>query len=370
MKITTVFVDSLAYAGTKEYTLSSTLIIKRINSYSSFKEIGMYSVVVRFKILFSNFLISAKVNPSSTIRSSSFSKIPSISTSIKELVDTYSPDRIIIEPSGVGKLSDIVNAIKDVNLEELKLNILATVVDGPKSKMYLKNFGEFFLNQVEAADTIIISKLDKISNSKIDDVVAIVKEHNDHANIITTPIDEFDSVKLLSLLEEKNTLREQLLLETMKEVHHHDDCCCHEHHHHDHEDCCCHEHHHEHHHHDHEDCCCHEHHHEHHHHDHECCCGHHHDADEVFKSWGKETARTISYDELNHFLNALTNEELGLIVRCKGILKASDKDTWYYFDYVSGEYEIREGSPDYTGRIVVIGANLNEEKVEKLFFER
>lgn len=307
------------------------------------------------------------------------SLVGDFATSIKELVDTYHPERIIIEPSGVGKLSDIVNAIKDVQLDELQLNILATVVDGPKAKMYLKNFGEFFVNQVESADTIIVSKLDKMDDRKIDDVVNIIKEHNDHANIITTSIQDFESDKLLSILEEKKNLSNQLLLDTLNEVHHHEDCCCHhdhhEHHHDEHCECGCHDehHHHEHHHHHEDDCCCG--HHEHHHDEH-CECGchdehHHHHADEVFKTWGIETAKSISYEQLSSFLNHLANDEdLGIIVRSKGIIKASDKDTWYYFDFVSGDYEIREGSPDYTGRVVVIGANLNVSKVEQLFLER
>ena len=325
------------------------------------------------------------------------SLVGDFATSIKELVDTYHPERIIIEPSGVGKLSDIVTAIKDVHLDELQLNILATVVDGPKAKMYLKNFGEFFVNQVESADTIIVSKLDKMDNNKIDDVVHIIKEHNDHANIITTSIEDFESEQLLALLEEKKNLSNQLLLDTLNEVHHEDCCCGHhhkhhdEHHHHHEEDCCCHHDHHEHHHDEHcecgchdehhhhhdEDCCCHHDHHEHHH-DEQCECGchdghhhHHHHADEVFKTWGIETAKSISYVQLSSFLNHLANDEdLGIIVRAKGIIKASDKDTWYYFDFVSGDYEIREGTPDYTGRVVVIGANLNICKVEKLFIER
>ena len=353
------------------------------------------------------------------------SLVGDFATSIKELVDTYHPERIIIEPSGVGKLSDIVNAIKDVHLDELQLNILATVVDGPKAKMYLKNFGEFFVNQVESADTIIVSKLDKMDNNKIDDVVHIIKEHNNHANIITTSIQDFESDKLLTLLEEKKNLSTQLLLDTLEEVHHHDEehCCCghhhdhhehhhhdehcecgchdehhhHEHHHHDEDECCCghHHDHHEHHHHDEhcecschdehhhdnhhhehhdEDCCHHHNHHEHHHHNEHCECGCHHDhhhADEIFKTWGIETAKSISYEQLSNFLNHLANDEdLGIIVRSKGIIKASDKDTWYYFDFVSGDYEIREGAPDYTGRVVVIGANLNVSKVEQLFLER
>ena len=341
-------------------------------------------------------------------------------TSMQEVINTYNPERIIIEPSGVGKLSDIVNAVLKLK-EELQINILATVVDGPKTKMYLKNFGEFFNNQVEAANTIIISKTDKMSEEKLLEVVELVKEKNNHATLITTAIKDLDSEQLVKVLEEKISLKEDLAKEMQlvhehecccghhheHEHHHHDEeheCCCghhHEHHHHDEEhECCCghhHEHHHhdeehecccghhhehEHHHHDeeHECCCGHHHEHEHHHHDeeHECCCGHHHEhehhhhhADEVFTSWGKETPKSVSYDELNNFLHTLaTDESLGIIIRSKGVLKASDNEKWYYYDFVSGDYEIRLGNPDYNGRIVVIGSKMNEEKIEKLFFNK
>ena len=316
--------------------------------------------------------------------------------SMDEVISKYNPERIIIEPSGVGKLSDIVNAVLKLK-EELQINILATVVDGLKTKMYLKNFGEFFNNQVEAANTIVISKTDKMSEEAIMEVVNLVKEKNNHATIITTPINELDSEQLLKVLESKVSLKEDLIKE-MAYVHEHEDdddddhdCCCHhdhEHHHDDDDDdeCCCH-HDHEHHHHDDDDddeCCCH---HEHHHHDDdeedECCCHHehedeghehhhhhHHHADEVFTSWGKETPKSVSRKELENFLNTLASDEsLGIIVRSKGVLKANDNEKWYYFDYVSGDYEIRLGNPDYTGRIVVIGSKLDEEKIEKLFFK-
>lgn len=316
--------------------------------------------------------------------------------SMDEVISKYNPERIIIEPSGVGKLSDIVNAVLKLK-EELQINILATVVDGLKTKMYLKNFGEFFNNQVEAANTIVISKTDKMSEEAIMEVVNLVKEKNAHATIITTPINELDSEQLLKVLESKVSLKEDLIKE-MAYVHEHEDdddddhdCCCHhdhEHHHDDDDDdeCYCH-HDHEHHHHDDDDeCCCH-HDHEHHHHDDddddECCCHHehedeehehhhhhHHHADEVFTSWGKETPKSVSRKELENFLNTLASDEsLGIIVRSKGVLKANDNEKWYYFDYVSGDYEIRLGNPDYTGRIVVIGSKLDEEKIEKLFFK-
>ena len=329
------------------------------------------------------------------------SLVGDFSSSMKEVISKFNPERIIIEPSGVGKLSDIINAVNKVEAD-LSLNIIATVVDGPKAKIYLKNFGEFFLNQVEAANTIVVSKVDKMSEEKLVDLVHLLKEKNEHANIITTAIEQFKDDSLLNILEEKNSLKNELIKEVLDE---HEECCHHEHHHHDEDECCCghHEHHHheedecccghhEHHHHDEEDeCCCghHEHHHHdegecccgHHEHDHhdeedECCCGHHehhhhHDADEIFTSWGLETPRSISKNQLENFLDRLTfDQDLGLVVRSKGILKASDNEKWYYFDYVSGDYEIRLGEPDYTGRIVVIGSKLDTNKIEKIFENR
>ena len=313
------------------------------------------------------------------------SLVGDFSSSMKEVISKFNPERIIIEPSGVGKLSDIINAVNKVEAD-LSLNIIATVVDGPKAKIYMKNFGEFFLNQVEAANTIVVSKVDKMSEEKLVDLVHLLKEKNEHANIITTAIEQFKDDSLLNILEEKNSLKNELIKEVLDE---HEECCHHEHHHHDEDECCCG--HHEHHHHDEGECCCghHEHHHhdeedecccghhEHHHHDgeDECCCGHHehhhHDADEVFTSWGLETPRSISKNQLENFLDRLTfDQDLGLVVRSKGILKASDNEKWYYFDYVSGDYEIRLGEPDYTGRIVVIGSKLDTNKIEKIFENR
>ena len=306
------------------------------------------------------------------------SLVGDFSSSMKEVISKFNPERIIIEPSGVGKLSDIINAVNKVEAD-LSLNIIATVVDGPKAKIYMKNFGEFFINQVEAANTIVVSKVDKMSEEKLVDLVHLLKEKNEHANIITTAIEQFKDDSLLNILEEKNSLKNELIKEVLDE---HEECCHHEHHHHDEDECCCG--HHEHHHHDEGECCCghHEHdhhdedecccgHHEHHHHDgeDECCCGHHehhhHDADEVFTSWGLETPRSISKNQLENFLDRLTfDQDLGLVVRSKGILKASDNEKWYYFDYVSGDYEIRLGEPDYTGRIVVIGSKLDTTKTE------
>ena len=290
------------------------------------------------------------------------SLVGDFSSSIRELIDTYHPDRIIIEPSGVGKLSDIIAAVEHVGIDTLRLNILATVVDGPKAKMHLKNFGEFFLNQVESAHTVLIGKTDKMSESQIDEVSDLIREKNGHANIVTTPIRDFESATLLRILESDTSLKMEMIHEAEEEAHreheHHEHHCHHdEEHHHEH-----HCHHDEEHHHDHyrehEECCCHDH-----HHDHE----HHHDADEIFSSWGTETARSFSYDEIASFLTALkTDDRLGTILRAKGVLKAKDADAWYYFDYVSGDYEIRRGNPDYTGRIVVIGSKIDEKKIASL----
>ena len=322
--------------------------------------------------------------------------------SIMQLIHDYSPDRIIIEPSGVGKLSDIVNAVINVPTD-LSLNIIATVVDGPKAKMYMKNFGEFFNNQVEACNTIVIAKTDKMTEDKIEEAISLLREKNSEATIISTNINELDSEKILNVLEQKVSLKQELI-EEMKRVHEEelddddeDECCHHHHHHHEHDEededeCCCH-HHHEHDDEDEDECCHHHHHHEHdeededeccchHHHDDddedECCCHHHehehhhhhhhHDADEVFESWGIETAKSISHDGLKDFLESLKNEEeYGMILRSKGLLKANDNDKWYYFDYVAGDYEIRFGEADYSGRIVVIGSKINEEKIKELF---
>ena len=317
-------------------------------------------------------------------------------SSIKELVEKFSPDRIIIEPSGVGKLSDIIGAINKVQGLDLEINILATVVDAAKTKLYLKNFGEFFNNQVKAADTIVVGKVDKVNEEKLQDAVNAIRQVNENANIITTAIADLDGDKILAFLEEKASLREELLEKLQKE---HEEESEHEHHHHHHHYdengvCSCGHHHdddddddedeHEHHHHhdedEDEDECCHHHHHddddddeedehEHHHHHHH---HHGHDADEIFESWGVETARSYSKEELTKILDTLCDENagLGIILRSKGIIKASDMNKWYYFDLVAGDYDIREGEPDYTGRLVVIGSKLNEEKIENLFSKK
>ena len=324
-------------------------------------------------------------------------------TSLKEVVDKYHPDRILIEPSGVGKLSDVIKAVQGVQGDvDIVLNSYTTVVDAKKCKMYMRNFGEFFNNQVEYAGAIIMSRTD-IINAK--------------AAIITTPIEKLDGKKILEVMEKPVSLEEELMAEEEVcpecghvhehgEHHHHDhedECGCghdhdeHDHHHdhdeheHHHDECGCdhdhdeHEHHHDHegyeHHHDHDDeCGCghdhdeHEHHHEHHHdHDHECGCGHdhhdhhHHHADEVFTSWGRETIKKYTREGLEKMLEALSaSEDYGIILRAKGMLPAED-GTWIYFDMVPEETEIREGAPEYTGRLCVIGSKLKEDKLAELF---
>ena len=303
-------------------------------------------------------------------------------TSLKEVVDKYHPDRIIIEPSGVGKLSDVIKAVKDLHIEnEIRLNSASTVADASKVKMYMKNFGEFFNNQIEHAGTIILSRTQNVSEDKLKKAIEMIRSLNADAHIITTPWDSLDGKQILAAMENVTNLELEMLAEQAEktheehehEHHHHDgECCCghhhdddeeHEHHHHDHDDeCCHHDHDHEHHHHDHDDeCCHHDHDHEHHHHE-----GHHH-ADDVFTSWGEETPNKYDKEALDAILKKLANtNEYGSILRAKGMLPAND-GTWMYFDLVPEEYEIREGNPDYTGRICVIGAELKEDALKELF---
>ena len=309
-------------------------------------------------------------------------------TSLKEVVDKYHPDRIIIEPSGVGKLSDVIKAVKDLHIEnEIRLNSASTVADASKVKMYMKNFGEFFNNQIEHAGTIILSRTQNVSEDKLKKAIEMIRSLNADAHIITTPWDSLDGKQILAAMENVTNLELEMLAEQAEktheehehEHHHHDgECCCghhhdddeeHEHHHHDHDDECCHhdhDHEHEYHHHDHDDECCHhdhDHEHEHHHHDNE---GHHH-ADDVFTSWGEETPNKYDKEALDAILKKLANtNEYGSILRAKGMLPAND-GTWMYFDLVPEEYEIREGNPDYTGRICVIGAELKEDALKELF---
>ena len=282
--------------------------------------------------------------------------------SLQEVLTKYQPERVIIEPSGVGKLSDVMNAVRDVakNLD-VKLNSAVTVVDASKCKMYMKNFGEFFNNQIENAGTIVMSRTDVAPEKKVQVAADMLREHNAEATIVTTPIDRLTGAQLLELIEKPDTMMEELLAQVKEEHTHH-------HHHHEHgEDCTCgcHDHHHEY------DEECHEH-HEHHHHDHdheECGCGchDHHHADEVFTSWGLETIKTYEREELETILDELAyGNQYGDVLRAKGMLQGKNGE-WFYFDLVPEEYEIREGAPEYTGKACVIGANLKEDELNKAF---
>lgn len=301
--------------------------------------------------------------------------------SLKEVISKYHPDRILIEPSGVGKLSDVIKAVQGVAEETgLVLNSYTTVVDAKKCKMYMRNFGEFFNNQVEYAGAIIMSRTDIVDEAKAQAAMELLREINPKAAIITTPIEKLEGAKILEVMEHPVSLEQEMMEEEVCPEcghvhehghHHHDhDHEEHEHHHdHDHEE---HEHHH--HDHDHEECGCgHDHDHDHHHdHDHdECGCGHdhhhHHHADEVFTSWGRETIKKYTRENLEKILETLSEtEEYGIILRAKGMLPAED-GTWIYFDMVPEETEIRSGAPEYTGRLCVIGSKLNEDKLAELF---
>ena len=350
--------------------------------------------------------------------------------SLQEVITRYQPQRVIIEPSGVGKLSDVMKAVRDVSADlDVTLNSSVTVVDVKKCRMYMKNFGEFFNNQIQYAGNIVLSRTDIADHDKVEAAVAMIRELNDKASIITTPLDQLTGAQLLEIIEKPDTMMEDLMAEVQEqyhEHHHHDhehgeECGCHdhEHHHHDHEhgeECGCHDHEHHHHHdhehdeecgchdhehhhdHDHEhgeECGCHdhEHHHdhdhdhgeecgchdhEHHNHDHEhgegCSCGchdhdhHHHHADEVFTSWGMETAAPIKREDLEAVLEDLAETtHYGEVLRAKGMLPTDKAGEWLYFDLVPEQYEIREGKPDYTGKVCVIGARLKEEELNKAF---
>ena len=326
-------------------------------------------------------------------------------TSLKEVISTYAPERILIEPSGVGKLSDVLKAVEDVAKElDVQVNSAVAVVDASKCKMYIKNFGEFFINQIAYAGTIILSRTDKVSQDKINQCVELIREHNKEATIITTPLAQLDGKTVLETIEGADKL-EDMMKEMLENVHAHHDhehhhhhehgeectCGCHDHeHHHDHD----HDHDHEHHHHEHDEDCtcgCHDHHHDHeHHHDHDhehehhqhhehgedCTCGchdhhhehdhHHHHADEVFTSWGMETPNVYSMEEIDQILTALDSGEYGDILRAKGMVPSGD-GTWIYYDYVPEEHEVRSGKPEVTGKICVIGAKLAEDKLAELF---
>lgn len=307
---------------------------------------------------------------------------------LRKVVEEYAPDRILIEPSGVGKLSDVIRAVQNVGSDALQLNSFTAVVDANKCKMYMKNFGEFFNDQVEHANAIILSRTGEISGDKLDTDIALLREHNPNASLIVTPWSELTGAQILEAMEKRNTLEAELELlreESRHEHHHHDDdddeheCCGHHHHDDDDDECCC-----GHHHHDDDDeheCCGHHHHdgddgeeHEHHHHhdggecdDPECeCHHHHHHADEVFTSWGVETPKTFTMDELKADLAALDDgEKYGAVLRAKGIVKG--EGCWIHFDYVPGESNIRTGSASVMGRLCVIGSKLNEHELSELF---
>ena len=308
-------------------------------------------------------------------------------TSLKEVISTYAPERILIEPSGVGKLSDVLKAVENVAAElDVQVNSAVAVVDASKARMYIKNFGEFFINQIQFAGTIILSRTDKVTGAKLEECVQLIREYNPKATIITTPLDQLDGRNVLETIEGADTLDEMMreMLEQVQDEHHH-------HHHHDHDDDDEHEHHHHHHHHDHDDDDEHEHHHHHHDHDdddehehhhhhhdhddeHEHHHHHHHDhdhhghhhADEIFTSWGKETPAVYSEEKLESILTALDSGEYGAILRAKGMVPAED-GIWIYFDYVPEEHDIRSGKPEVTGKLCVIGAELKEDKLEELF---
>ena len=323
---------------------------------------------------------------------------------LRQVLETYHPDRILIEPSGVGKLSDVIRAVQNLHMEDVTLNSFTTVADANKCKMYMKNFGEFYNDQIEHANSIILSRTDGIKPEKLEACVALLREHNQNATIITTPWDQLTGAQILETMEHKNTLEEELKLlaeETEHEHHHHDHdehdehctCGCHDHHddddehehrHHDHDEhdehctCGCHDHHdddedeHEHHHHDHEEhdehctCGCHDHDHDHDEHDHEHH-HHHHHADEVFTSWGTETTHKFTKDEIEHILEELDNsEKYGMILRAKGIVAGRDGE-WIHFDYVPEETSVRNGSAGVIGRLCVIGSHINEAAIEALF---
>ena len=328
---------------------------------------------------------------------------------LEQVISQYHPDRVIIEPSGVGKLSDVIGAVEKVTGHDVELGYTVAVVDAAKVRVYMKNFGEFYNNQVETASTIILSRTDSISQEKLDKAVAQLREHNETATVVTTPWGELTGAQLIEAMEGKSTVAAALAeLEHDHHEHHHhhhhhdhdEHCCCghdheHEHHHHDHDEHCCCEHDHaHHHHHDHDEhCCCgHDHEHEHHHHDHDehCCCEHdhahhhhhdhdehcgcghdhhdhhHHHADEVFTSWGVETAKKYTEEDIHNALDALNSEKYGLVLRAKGIVPCVSGG-WIHFDFVPGEQNVRMGAADITGKLCVIGSKLDEAGVAGLF---
>ena len=322
---------------------------------------------------------------------------------LKKVLGSFSPDRIVIEPSGVGKLSDVIRAVQGVDTKDAFLNSFATVVDANKCKMYMKNFGEFFNNQIENAGAIILSHTDNIKQDKLENCISLIRQHNPHAALVTTEWDKLDGKQIVEAMENKATLDEEIEKLEHEMHHHHDDHCdcgCHDHEHHEHHhhddhcDCGCHDHeHHEHHHHDdhcdcgchdhehhehhhdeHCDCGCHDHeHHEHHHHDEHCDCGchdhehHHHHADEVFSSIGAETTKAYTKEEIENILTQIMDEsKYGIVLRAKGIVASADGQ-WLHFDYVPGEPDVRTGCAAVIGRLCVIGSGINEDAIKTLF---
>lgn len=324
------------------------------------------------------------------------SLVGDFNASLKQVMETYQPERILIEPSGVGKLDDVMRAIEKTaeEIPDMKVGSAVTVVDAAKARVYFKNFGEFFVNQIENAGTVLLTRTDKVSQEKIDEAVALIREHNQKATIITTPLAELDGRKVLETIEGGEDLQSEILAEVMaaEEEHHH-----HHHHHHDehaekftdedgntvyrahhhhdhdedheeedHEHHCCHDHEEE----EHEHHCRHDHDHEHEEHEHHCCHDHDHDADEVFESWGMETPQKYSAEEVERMLEALEDADTyGFVLRSKGMLPSAD-GTWVHFDYVPGEPQVRTGAADVTGKICVIGSGLNQDNLEKLFKRR
>ena len=331
------------------------------------------------------------------------SLVGDFNASLKQVMETYQPERILIEPSGVGKLDDVMRAIEKTaeEIPDMKVGSAVTVVDAAKARVYFKNFGEFFVNQIENAGTVLLTRTDKVSQEKIDEAVALIREHNQKATIITTPLAELDGKKVLETIEGGEDLQSEILAEVMaaEEEHHHhhhhhdehaekftdedgntvyrahhhhdhdedheeeehEHHCCHDHEHEEHEHHCCHDHEHEHH-------CCHDH--EHEEHEHHCCHDHEHDADEVFESWGMETPQKYSAEEVERMLEALEDADTyGFVLRSKGMLPSAD-GTWVHFDYVPGEPQVRTGAADVTGKICVIGSGLHQDNLEKLFKRR
>ncbi len=326
------------------------------------------------------------------------SLVGDFNASLKQVMETYQPERILIEPSGVGKLDDVMRAIEKTaeKIPDMKVGSAVTVVDAAKARVYFKNFGEFFVNQIENAGTVLLTRTDKVSQEKIDEAVALIREHNQKATIITTPLAELDGKKVLETIEGGEDLQSEILAEVMAAEeehhhhhHHHDEHAekftdedgntvyrAHHHHDHDedheeeeHEHHCCHDHEHEEHEHEeHEHHCCHDHDHEEH--EHHCCHDHEHDADEVFESWGMETPQKYSAEEVERMLEALEDADTyGFVLRSKGMLPSAD-GTWVHFDYVPGEPQVRTGAADVTGKICVIGSGLHQDNLEKLFKRR